>query len=211
MAFKATAQDLQDEVEAGDVVRAIENGEGAQAQDLGDFAGLVAVGAGALDGDHGRGFVEAVQDFEQARAAFLELGVGVGLDFFEGQAEVHKCDVDAVGADDLAGLRAAAGAEAEDAHGLQESGEAIDPRVGLPAGVGEQQVEAGAAAACGPRCGIRMWARTFHPPGLWATRVPDGGGSGVRRRAGRPLAGRQERGCAGFAGRGEPASGRAGL
>ena len=147
MTLEAAAEDLEDEVQAGDVVRTIENGERAQAQDLGDFAGLVAVGAGALDRDHGRGLVETVQDFKQARAAFAELGVGVRLNVFEGQAQVDNRDMDAVGADHLAGLRAAAGAEAENTHGLKQARQAIDPGVGLPACVGQQQVEAGIAAA----------------------------------------------------------------
>ncbi len=134
----AAAEDLEDELEVAIAAGAIDHGEGSEPQGGGEIAAVVAVGACAADDDGGRGLGEPGEDFEQARAALFIVVVAAG---FEWEAQVDDGDVDGGGADDFGGLATTLGADGGNAHGLEEEGEALDPGVLLPAGVGEQEVE----------------------------------------------------------------------
>jgi hypothetical protein len=179
MAFEDAPEDVEHEVQVAGALRAVDDGESAQAEGGGDVAGVGAVGAGAFDGDDGRGLVEAGEELEEARAAFFELGLDFGVGDVEGEAHVHDGDMDGERRDDFGGLAPGAGPKGEDAHGFQEAGEAVDPGFGLPASAGEEEVEAGIEgirarpAALGGVKGVAgMEAHVHH---LWepeATAVP---------------------------------------
>jgi hypothetical protein len=187
-AGEASAEDFEDQVEVVLIAGAVDDGEGAEAQGGGHVAVVVAGAAGALDDDRRRGLVEAVEQFEEARAAFGELGgVGFGVDGVEGQAEIDDGDVDGVVADDVLGFAAGGGAEGLDAHGFEEGGQALDPGVGLPAGVGEEEVEAAASTSGGRRLRRGRFRRVVAREGgtgMEAHRQPHVEGEGKGRAAG---------------------------
>lgn len=53
-------------------------------------------------------------------------------------------------------MAAGAGAVGLDAHGFEEAGETIDPGVGMPAGVGKEEIEAAVGGGGGGRA-ARTW------------------------------------------------------
>ncbi len=139
MAGEAAAEDIEEDLEVGGLTWAVDDGEGAGAEGGGDFAAVVAVGAGALHDDGGRGLIEAGEEVEEAGAAFFCRGLGL----IEGEAEINDGDVDgADAADDFGGFLAGGGANGADTHGFEEAGEAVDPGIGLPAAEGEEEIEA---------------------------------------------------------------------
>lgn len=147
VAGEASAEDFEQALEVGGRVGSVDDGEGAGAEGGVDLAAVVAVGAASLDDDGGRRLIEAAEDFEEARAAFAGVGgIGGGI---EREAEVDDGHVDGVLADDLRGLAAGLGAEGGDAHGFEEPGEAVGPGVVVPAGVGQEEVEAAGGLAGG--------------------------------------------------------------
>lgn len=56
--------------------------------------------------------------------------------------------MDWIGVDDFLGGVGGVGDVGLDAHGFEHSGEAVDPGVWLPAGSGEQEVEAASGGGC---------------------------------------------------------------
>lgn len=95
-----------------------------------------------------------MKQLQQAGAAFFKLGCARGVaeilrGRIEGEAKIDDCDVDRDGLDDVLGFAAGLGAVREDAHGFEEFGEAIDPRILVPAGVGKEEIEAAAGEAIG--------------------------------------------------------------
>lgn len=92
------------------------------------------------------------EEFEEAAAAFG--GILGGAGGVEREAEVDHRDVDGVGLDEVGGLAAGAGAEGLDAHGLEEAGELVDPGLGTPAGIREEEVEAAGVGAGGRETGV---------------------------------------------------------
>jgi hypothetical protein len=164
MTGEATLEDLEEELDVAGVSWTVDDGEGAGAEGGDELAGVVALGSCALDDDGGRRAVEAREELEQARARLVERRRGGCL--VEGEAEIDDGDVDGVGAEDGGGLTPRLGPEGPDAHGLEEAGEAVGPGVGLPAGIGEQEVEAARArAGRGVGRGGAIWARKLHHSG----------------------------------------------
>jgi hypothetical protein len=145
MTEEASTQDVEHEVEVGGFAGAIDDGEGAQAEGGVHFAEVFAVGLGAFDDDGGGRLGLAGEELEEAGAGFFGGGFVGGL--VEGEAEVDDGDVDSGVGEDGGCFAAGAGAVGDDAHGLKEAGEVVDPAGGLPAGVGEEEVE---AAGSGP-------------------------------------------------------------
>jgi hypothetical protein len=151
MTGEATAENFEHEVEVVELAGSVDDGEGAEAEGGVDVAEVVAVAAGAFDDDGGRGSGLACEEFEEAWPAFFGLGAGV----VDGQAEVDDGDVDGSGGDDGVGFASGACAMGDDAEGFEEAWEVIDPGVGLPAGVGEEEVESSAEVGWGG--GVSGW------------------------------------------------------
>jgi len=135
---EAATEDFEEQFQVVRVAGAVDDGEGASAEGGVHFAAVIAVCAGAFDDDGGGGLVEAGEQVEEAGARFL--GVGV-LGVVQREAQVDDRDVDSADLNDFRGLAAGGGPEGADAHGLKEAGEAVGPGVGLPAGVGEEEVQ----------------------------------------------------------------------
>jgi hypothetical protein len=144
MTEEATAEDFEHEVEVAGLARAVDDGEGAQAEGSVHFAEVFAVALGAFDDDGGGGLGLAGEEFEEAGTGFFGGGLvaGLALALVEGEAQVDDCDVDAGGVEDGGGFAAGACAVGDDAHGFEEAREVVDPGAGFPAGVGEEKVEA---------------------------------------------------------------------
>jgi hypothetical protein len=145
MAGEASAEDFEHEVEVAGLSRSVDDGEGAEAECRVHLAEVVAVAFGTLDDDRGGGLGLAGEEFEEACAG-LFTRVGLAR-LVEREAQVDDGDVDACGVEDRRSLAARPSPVRDHAHGLQEPGEMVDPRAGLPAGVGEEEVEA-AAGLC---------------------------------------------------------------
>lgn len=143
MSCEAAAEDFEHEVEVGCVARAVDDGEGAEFESGGDVSRVIALGAAALHGNNWRRCFETREKFEQTRAAFGEFGglrmISGGL--FERESEIYDGHMDADGLDDVGSLTARINAVAQDAHGFQEAREAVDPGVGFPAGVREEEIQ----------------------------------------------------------------------
>lgn len=155
----AALQDLEHEL---NIRRGtIDNGEGIAAERGGHVAVGIASASGLLHDDGGRGRVEPAEQFEDARAGFFGCGRGRGRTGIEREAEINDRDVHGVGADGPLGLARGADTQRVHAHGLEQRGQAIDPRLVLPAAPGEEQVEA--AAAIGGGEGIDWTARGHWP------------------------------------------------
>jgi hypothetical protein len=191
VAGEATAEDIEEDLEVGGLTWAVDDGEGAGAESGGDFAAVVAVGAGALHHHGGRGLIEAGEEFEEARAALFLLLRRIGL--IEGEAEVDDSDVDGVdAADDFGRFAAGGSANGADPHGLEEPGEPVNPGLGLPAAEREEEIEASGRTLSrlltGARFGIGVGARTLHCNGIGARDVPEAArwrtGAAIGRRAG---------------------------
>lgn len=145
MTGEATAEDFEHEVEVVDFAGAVDDGEGTEAESGVDIADVVAVASGAFDDDGwGRGGL-ACEEFEEAGPAFFGLRAGV----VDGEAEIDDGDVDGCGGDDGVGFSAGAGAMGDDAEGFEEAWEVVDPGVGVPTGVGEEEVESSAEVGGG--------------------------------------------------------------
>lgn len=140
MTEEAPAENFEHEVEVAGLARAVDDGEGAQAEGGVHFAEVFAVAFGAFDDDGGGGLGLAGEELEEAGAGFFGGGLAVAL--VEGETQVDDGDVDACGVEDGGGFAAGAGAVGDDAHGFEEAREVVDPGAGLPAGVGEEEVEA---------------------------------------------------------------------
>lgn len=145
--------------------------------------------AGPLHHDGGRGHGETAEEVEESGSGFFRFGRG-GL--LEGQAEIDDGDVDEVDADDFGGFAAGVCPERTDAHGLEKSGEAIGPGVGLPAGIREEEIQATATSSGPARLRARqslgvvegVVARNLHRYRTMARGMPDrtselGGGWGA--------------------------------
>lgn len=172
---EAAAEDIEEDFEVGGAAWTVDDGEGAAAKGRVHLAAGIAVRARVLDDDGGRRFREASEKVEEAGAGFF--GIGAGL--VEREAQVDDGDVDRGGAEDFGSLTGGVGPEGADAHGFEKAGQAVGPGVGLPAGVGEEEVQ---AASGGSRRtgGIRRepvrWeevaARNLHHVGTVATGMP---------------------------------------
>jgi len=146
---EAAAEDFEEEFKIVGVAGAVDNGEGAGAECRGDLAGIVSVGPRAFDDNGGRGLGEASQEIKDAGAALFGREAGV---FLEREAQVDDRDVDrGDAADDFGGLLAGGRADGADTHGLKEEGQTIGPGIGVPAGVGEEEVEAAGGVGGGGR------------------------------------------------------------
>lgn len=148
-AREGAPEDFKKQLKVARAAGAIDDGEGAEAEGVGEFARVVAGGLLTLDGDGRRRGVEAGEELQQAAAALGEIFLRRGS--IEREAEVDDGDVDGVGLDEVLGLAAGAGTEGLDAHGLEEPGELVDPGLGAPAGVGEEEVEAAAGRGAAAR------------------------------------------------------------
>lgn len=73
-ALEAALEDVEHDVEVVGLARAIDDGERAEAEGLLHVAGVVAAVAAALDGHNGGWLFEAGEEFEEARAALVEVG-----------------------------------------------------------------------------------------------------------------------------------------
>jgi hypothetical protein len=189
---EAAAEDFEHEVEVVGLAGAVDDGESAKPKGRVHLAEVVAVAFATFDDDGRGGLGLTGEEFEEAGPGFLG---GVGLVAgVEGEAQVDDGDVDAGGVEDGRGLAARAGTVGDDAHRLQEAGEMVDPGAGLPAGVGEEEVEAAGGggsvrdAETGVVIGVWMSARTDHREGDRANGMPDRG-SGLARE-GVPFGGR---------------------
>lgn len=138
MTTEAAAEDFEEQFQVVGIAGAVDDGEGASAEGGVHFAAVIAVCAGAFDDDGGWGLVEAREEVQEAGACFL--GVGV-LRVVQREAQVDDRDVDSADLDDFGGFAAGGGPEGADAHGFKEAGKAVGPGVGLPAGVGEEEVQ----------------------------------------------------------------------
>lgn len=172
---EAAPKDIEEDFEVGGAAWTVDDGEGAAAQGGVHLAAGVAVRARVLDDDGRWRFREAREKVEKAGAGFFGLGVGL----VEGEAQVDDGDVDRGGAEDLGSFAGGVGPEGTDAHGFEKAGEAIGPGVGLPAGVGEEEVQAAAGGSW--RTGSvrrepvrweEVTARSLHHAGTMATGMP---------------------------------------
>lgn len=188
MAFEAAAEDFEDEVEVGEVARAVDHSERAQTQGRGDVAGVVAVRTAALHGHHRRGRIEPCEEFQEAWAALGEIGVGGRALFVEREGEVHDRDMNLRDLDDAGGMSAGVGLMRANTHRLQEAREAVDPRVGLPGAAGKEEVEARAEPPTAARIAgvgvVRGMLADGNHEGNMARGVPGGRASG-RQASGR--------------------------
>ena len=140
MTLQAPAQDFEHEVEVVDIAGAVDHGESAQAECRGDVAVVIPMSARPLDGDDGGRDIKAGEEFEEAGAGFF--GGGLVIALVEGEAQVDDGDVDAGGVENGRGFAAGACSVRDNAHGLEEAWEVVDPGAGFPTGVGEEEVEA---------------------------------------------------------------------
>lgn len=129
-----------------------------------------------LDDDGGRRFGKTGEKIEKAGAGFL----GVGVGFVERKAQVDDGDVDGGGAEDFGGFATGVGSKRTNAHGLEQTGEAVGPGVALPTGVGEEEVEAATGRTGSVRREPIRWevvaARNLHHARSRATGMPENGG-----------------------------------
>jgi len=166
MAVQASAEDLQQGFEVALGVRAVDDGEGACPEGGVHFALVVTRGPVALD-DDGRWVVGVAGEELEDSDAGLFVGAGDGV---EREGKVNDGDVDRGRADHAFGGGGRVGDERADAEGGEEGWEAVDPRVGLPACSGEQEVEAARGGVGGG-----MGRLDHHVPVCMAKGVPDWG------------------------------------
>lgn len=140
-AEQAAAEDFEHDLQVVGLVRTVDDGERTRTQRRGDLAAVVAVRAGTLHDHCGRRLVEAAEQFEQARAAFLRGGAGGLLAHVQRQAEIDHRDVDRVAGDHLRRLPTRPGPERLDPDRLEQTRQAVHPRLILPPRVGEEEVE----------------------------------------------------------------------
>ncbi len=144
-AVHAALEDFEHEFDI--CAAAVDDGEGVEAEGGAHFAVHVAGGARRADDDDGGRGREAIEKIEDAAAGFIG-----GRAVVEGEAEIDDGDVDGGGADDALGVAGGAGLQGGNAHGLEEGGHAVGPRIGTPAAPGEEEVQPGAFGGAGNGC-----------------------------------------------------------
>jgi len=134
VAAEDAAHDLEDGFE---IDGSVDDGEGAGAEGVGEFAGVFAAGAAALDDECRRARGETGEEFEETDAGLFGCGAGCGVVglLIEGEGEVDDGDIDADLFDEVGGLAAGVDGPGVDAHGLEEAGEAVGPVLIAPVGV----------------------------------------------------------------------------
>lgn len=161
MSLQAPPQDFEQDFEVRLLPGAIDDGERARPQGRGHLAAIVPVRPRSLDHDRRRRLVEATDQLQDLRPGLVAAPIGaIRAPLLEGQAQIDDGDVYAVAPDKVSGLLARFRPERMDTDRLQKLRQAVDPGVLLPAAHGEEEIEAGTAAAwAAPAAGA--WQRAL--------------------------------------------------